>query len=49
MEPFTLYCIYFVAVINSIELIHKIYKKKRIIKKYIIDKYNGNNKSHINR
>lgn len=49
MEPFTLYCIYFVAILNSCELTHKIYKNRFIIKKYISNKYNGNNKSHLNR
>lgn len=41
MEPFTLYCIYFIGIVNSCELIHKIYKNKDRIKKYISNKYNG--------
>ena len=41
MEPFVIYCVVFVGVVNFVEISYKIYKNKSIIKKYLSNKYNG--------
>tara|TARA_R110000824_G_scaffold85588_1_gene212602 strand:+ start:935 stop:1066 length:132 start_codon:yes stop_codon:yes gene_type:complete len=41
MEPFVVYCVVFVGIVNFVEITYKIYKNKEKIKKYLYNKYNG--------